>query len=199
MEAFMKTLIVFTNPKIDSLNGAFLKSVVKGLGQHHPQGDVQVLNLYEDGFNPVLSYGGEKRRRDMHADPDFAKYREQLLWAERLVFIYPIWWGRPPAMLLGYFDQLLSSQFAYKDVPGKIYPEGLLKGKEAICISTMKGPTAYPFLTLGDSHKKLMKNAVLNYVGVKKVKIFEFGNMESPKGRQLEKLNKIERYFSGLR
>jgi NAD(P)H dehydrogenase (quinone) len=195
----MKTLIIFTNPKIESLNGAFLKSVLKGLENNHQPNEIQVLDLYKDEFNPVLTYGGEKRRRDMHTDPAFEEYREQIKWAERLVFIYPIWWGRPPAMLLGYFDQMMASNFAYKDVPGKIYPEGLLRGKEAICISTMKGPTAYPLLTLGDSHKKLMKSAVLNFVGIKKVKIFEFGNMESPNGKQAEKLNRIENYFNKLK
>lgn len=195
----MKTLIIFTNPKRESLNGAFLDAVLKGLSKHHTQEDIQLLDLYQDDFNPILTYNNEKRRRDMHKDPDLAKYREQLLWAERLVFIYPIWWGRPPAMLLGYFDQMMASNFAYRDRPGKIYPEGLLKHKEAICISTMKGPTAYPFLTLGDSHKKLMKNAVLNYVGVKRVKIFEFGSMEAPNGKQQQKLQHIEGYFSDLK
>ncbi len=150
------------------------------------------------GFNPILVFNKlfnkQKRRRDMHSDPDFARYREQLMWADKIVFVYPIWWGRPPAMLMGYIDQMFSSGFAYKET-GKMLPEGLLKGKSAVCISVMKGPTHYPLLWLNNSHKVLMRKALLNFVGIKKVKFFEFGNMESPKGKHKEKLNKINRYF----
>ncbi|MNE57412.1 FMN-dependent NADH-azoreductase 1 [compost metagenome] len=130
----------------------------------------------------------------MHIDPDLAKYREQLLWADKIALVYPIWWGRPPAMLMGYIDQLFSSGFAYKDT-GKILPEGLLKGKSVVCISSMKGPTHYPLLWLNNAHKVLMRKALFGYVGIKKVKFFEFGNMESLKGRHQEKLNKVYRYF----
>jgi NAD(P)H dehydrogenase (quinone) len=59
----------------------------------------------------------------------------------------------------------------------------------------MKGPTHYPLLWLNNAHKTLMRKALFNYVGIKKVKFFEFGSMESPKGRHKEKLHKIYRYF----
>ncbi len=194
----MNTLILFVNPKHDSLGGAFLQAVQRGLKKHHGKDDVRLLDLYQEQFDPVLKYGDDLRRRDMHEEPSLAPYREQLLWARRLVFIYPIWWGRPPAMLLGYFDRLMASNFAYRDLPGKIFPEGLLKGKEAVCISTMKGPPGYPWLLLGNAHKKLMKRAVLGYVGIQKVKFFEFGLAESPEGNQAKKILKVENYFQNL-
>ncbi|WCN39743.1 NAD(P)H-dependent oxidoreductase [Aneurinibacillus uraniidurans] len=129
-----------------------------------------------------------------YSDPQLEKYREQIIWADKIVFVYPIWWGRPPAMLMGYIDQMFASDFAYKD-KGGLLPEGLLKGKSVVCISTMKGPMHYPLFWLNNAHKVLMKRALFHYVGIKKVKFFEFGNMESPKGKHDEKLNKIYRYF----
>lgn len=158
---------------------------------------IQMLDLYEEGFNPLLVFNEQKRRRDMHINPELEKYREQIKWADKLVFIYPIWWGRPPAMLLGYIDQMFASNFAYKDKKG-LFPEGLLKGKSVVCISTMKGPTNYPMLWLNNAHKILMKKALFNFVGIKKVKFFEFGNMESPKGNHSKKLAKIYRYFQKI-
>jgi len=152
------------------------------------------LDLYEEGFNPLLEFNEHKRRRDMHRDPQFEKYRNQIIWADKIVFVYPIWWGRPPAMLMGYIDQLFSANFAYRDKKG-LFPEGLLKGKSVVCVSTMKGPAKYPLLWLNDAHKILMKRALFNFVGIKKVKFFEFGNMESPKGKQTQKLEKVYRYF----
>ncbi|SOC08357.1 NAD(P)H dehydrogenase (quinone) [Ureibacillus xyleni] len=193
----MKMLIVYTHPNHTSLNYAFLQSVLKGSSENPYITDIKVIDLYKEGFNPLLVFNEEKRRRDMHIDPNTEKYRNQLTWADKIVFVYPIWWGRPPAMLLGYIDQLFASNFAYKDKKG-LLPEGLLKGKSVVCVSTMKGPTHYPLLWLNNAHKVLMKKALFNFVGIKKVKFFEFGNMESAKGKQEKKLEKVYNYFKQL-
>jgi NAD(P)H dehydrogenase (quinone) len=192
----MKTLIIYTHPTRESLNGAFLKAVQQGITSRASEHEVQVLDLYEEDFDPSLIYNQKIRRRDMHTNPDFEKYREQIRWADRLVFIYPIFWGRPPAMLLGFIDQVLATDFAYKYVPGKIYPKGLLAGKSAVCISTMKGPRGYIRFTLGNVHQVLMKKAVLRFVGIRHIKFFEFGSMESPKGNQARKLAIVHNYFA---
>lgn len=190
----MNALIIYTYPNHQSLNYAFLQKVVQGCQENPTITEIQVLDLYEEQFDPRLIFHEQKRRRDMYRDPQLEKYREQLTWADKIIFIYPIWWGRPPAMLLGYIDQLFAANFAYRDKKG-LLPEGLLKGKSVVCISTMKGPTKYPLLWLHNAHKILMKRALFNFVGIKRVKFFEFGNMESKKGRQQKKLEKVQRYF----
>lgn len=193
----MKMLIIFTHPNHTGLTYAFLQKVISGSKENSKIKELQVLDLYEERFNPLLVFNEQKRRRDMHIDPSIEKYRQQIKWADKIVFIYPIWWGRPPAMLLGYIDQLFASNFAYKDKKG-LFPEGLLKGKSVVCISTMKGPTHYPFLWLNNAHKVLMKRALFNFVGIKKVKFFEFGNMERLNGNQLKKLEKVYSYFQKI-
>lgn len=193
----MNVLTIYTHPNHKSLSYSFLQQVMKGSSENPNIAEIKVLDLYEEEFNPVLVFNEKKRRRDMHSDPQLEKYREQIIWADKIVFVYPIWWGRPPAMLLGYIDQMFASDFAYKD-KGGLLPEGLLKGRSVVCISTMKGPTHYLLYWLNNAHKVLMKKALFQYVGIKKVKFFEFGNMESPKGKQAEKLDKIYRYFKKI-
>ncbi|MCT2536826.1 NAD(P)H-dependent oxidoreductase [Aquibacillus koreensis] len=193
----MNVLIVFTHPNHQSLSYAFLEGVLRGCEENHAIQDVQVLDLYGEHFNPVLEFGEKKKRRDMDKDPELEKYRDQLSWAEKIIFIYPIWWGRPPAMLMGYIDKMFASGFAYKD-HGKLLPEGLLKGKSVVCISVMKGPTFYPLYWLNNAHKVLMRKALFQYVGIKKVKFFEFGNMENAKGKHQQKINKVYTYFKNV-
>lgn len=193
----MKTLVIYTHPNHKSLSYAFLQKVMEGSSENPHITEIKVLDLYEEQFNPVLVFNENKRRRDMHSDPELKKYREQILWADKIVLVYPIWWGRPPAMLMGYIDQMFASDFAYKD-KGGLLPEGLLKGRSVVCISTMKGPAFYPLIWLNNAHKVLMRKALFQYVGMKKVKFFEFGNMESPKGKHEQKLNKIYRYFKTI-
>ncbi|MBI9101110.1 MAG: NAD(P)H-dependent oxidoreductase [Spirochaetales bacterium] len=195
----MHILIVFSHPNRESLNGAFLDKAIEGLKLNPEKVEVEVLDLYSDYFDPRLTFNEEKKRRDMYRDPAMEKYRQQILNADRIIFIYPIWWGRPPAILLGYFDQLLSSGFAYKNIPGKIMPEGLLKKKRVVCISTMKGPTGYPLLLLRNAHKVLMRKAIFNFVGIRDVRFFEFGGMEKKNGKQAEYLKRIKRYMLKLK
>ncbi|NMD72086.1 NAD(P)H-dependent oxidoreductase [Bacillus sp. DNRA2] len=194
----MNVLIVYTYPNHQGLNYSFFQKAIKGSQENPKVKEVKVLDLYEEGFNPVLVFNEQKRRRDMYKDPHLEKYRQQIMWADKLVFIYPIWWGRPPAMLMGYIDQLFASNFAYKDHRGH-FPEGLLKGKSVVCVSTMKGPTHYPLLWLNNAHKVLLKRALFSFVGIKKVKFFEFGKMESPNGNQTKKLDKIYHYFKKIK
>lgn len=194
----MNVLVIYTHPHKKSLNGAFLEKTLKGLDSNQSVKNVELLDLYEERFDPLLIFNDEIKRRDMYKDPSMEKYRAQITKADAVIFIYPIWWGRPPAMLLGYIDKLFASGFAFKQEPGKIMPEGLLKGKKTICISTMKGPTAYPRFFLSNAHKVLMKKALFSYVGINNVKFFEFGSMEKKEGNQLKNLGKIEKYMSAL-
>jgi len=194
----MNLLIIYTHPNHESLSYAFLQEVLEGSKENAAIREVQVLDLYAESFDPALTFNKEKRRRDMHRDPALARYREQLLWADKIVFVYPIWWGRPPAMLLGYIDQLFSSGFAYRD-KGGLLPEGLLKGKSAVIISTMRGPAHYLLFWTNNAHKMLMRRALLRYVGIRPVKFFEFGSMESPNGHHAAKLARIRRYFQTIR
>lgn len=193
----MKTLLIYTHPNHQSLNYSFLQNAIRGLKENPHVQEVQLLDLYGEAFDPLLVFNEHKRRRDMHLDPQLEKYRNQLLWAEKIVFIYPIWWGRPPAMLLGYIDRMFASNFAYRD-NGGLLPEGLLKGKSVVCISTMMGPTFYPLYWLNNAHKVLMRKALFNYVGIKKVKFFEFGGMEKPQGKQKKNLERIYGYFRSI-
>ncbi|CAI7726997.1 NAD(P)H-dependent oxidoreductase [Bacillus altitudinis] len=193
----MNVLIIYTHPHHNSLNGAFFKEILKGSEENPNVQEVRIIDLYQDKFDPVLIFNEEKKRRDMHKDPEIQEYQEKIKSADNIVFVYPIWWGRPPAMLLGFIDRMFAANFAYRQTGG-LLPEGLLKGKRAVCVSTMQGPTHYPFFFLQNAHKILMKRALLQYVGIKPVKFFEFGMMESPKGKHDVKLKRIYNYFRNI-
>lgn len=191
----MNLLIVYAHPNHESLNYAFYNKVLEGIDANNKKINVQTLDLYEEDFDPILVHNHEKRRRDMATEAELKSHRDQIMWAEKIVFIYPIWWGRPPAMLLGYIDRMMASGFAYKDIDGKLFPEGLLKGRDVVCISTMKGPNNYIRLFLNNMHQTMMKKAVFSFVGIKKVKFFEFGNVEKKNGKQNKYLDKVKKHF----
>jgi NAD(P)H dehydrogenase (quinone) len=194
----MNVLVVLAHPNPESLNGEFFRRSIAGLKQNPEVQGIRSVDLYGEDFDPRLRFGKDKKRRDLHKDPEIRDYQEKILWADHMVFIYPIWWGRPPAILLGFFDRLMSSQFAYLDQAASPFPQGLLKGKSVTCISTAKGPDIYDLIWLRRSHKRLMEVALFHFVGIKKVKFFQFDRMEEIQGPQKRRLDQIQDYFQRL-
>jgi len=178
----MNVLIIYTHPNPNSFNHAILEQVEQGLkdGNH----SYKVIDLYADNFNPVLVYNEQKKRRDLVNDEETAYYRELINQADYLIFIYPIWWYGPPAMLKGFIDRVFVSGFAYTS-KGKL-PKGLFTDKSAWVIYTIDSPSWFVKLFRKSIEWKVMKKAVLNFCGVRKIKRTILADVKNsnPAGRQ---------------
>lgn len=122
----MKTLIIYTHPSPTGFNAAILKEVQSNLSKKH---EVKTLDLYAENFDPILRFDQEHRRRDLHKDPEMAKYRDLITWADHLIFIFPIWWSGMPAILKGFIDRVFAADFAYSYK--KVGLQGHLQGNPA--------------------------------------------------------------------
>lgn len=137
----VKALVVYCHPNPKSYTHAVLTSVQAGLAQRGAE--VQTLDLYASGFDPVLVVNEEHRRRDLDKVEYTRTHREQLAWCDTLISIYPVWWGGMPAMLKGWLDRTFVSGLCYsfKDLPKtKVFPTGLMKGKRAHFFYTLDSP-----------------------------------------------------------
>jgi len=56
----MNILIVYTYPNHKSLNYAFLQKVLTGSNENANIKNVQLLDLYEENFDPVLVFNEQK-------------------------------------------------------------------------------------------------------------------------------------------
>jgi NAD(P)H dehydrogenase (quinone) len=100
-----------------------------------------VIDLYEDRFNP--SYLEENKQL-------VEKYQRFMQKATHIFFITPVWWFRCTSMMEGFFDQVLTPNFAYKFKQiTKSYglPVPLLKNQKVYCYMTHGAP-ALPVLTI---------------------------------------------------
>lgn len=104
----MKTTIILAHPWEGSFNQAILNVIKEQIPDHY------LIDLYQDGFDPVLS------REDLAiynegktTDPLVKKYNEILDDTDRIIFIFPIWWYDMPAILKGFFDKVLLSGSAF--------------------------------------------------------------------------------------
>jgi NAD(P)H dehydrogenase (quinone) len=74
---------------------------------------------------------------------DIAAETEKLLWADAVVFQFPVWWFGFPAILKGWVDRVFAYKFAYgyKDAGNTYrYGDGALAGKRALLSVTVGGP-----------------------------------------------------------
>lgn len=143
-----------------------------------------MLDLYENNFDPVLFFDEDTKRRNMQFLSETKEYRDNILWADRIVFIFPIWWSGMPAILKGFIDKVFATGFAY-DFKG-IMPVGHLKGKTSWIINTHDTPTLFAKLFQQD-YGKVLKRQVLGMCGIKTTKQFV---LASTKRTSLEKRNK---------
>lgn len=132
----MNNLVVIAHPDQDSFcyNGIF-KTIVKELDIEGQK--TRIADLYSDSF--------ERPRTDA-----INRYKKDVVWADRIYFVSPVWWFRLTPRMEVFFDEVLTPDFAYKFVPivGKYaYPKPFLKDKKVRTYITHGAP-ALPVLTL---------------------------------------------------
>jgi len=192
----MKVLIVYAHPYEGSFNKAILDNTFEGL--KHASHEVELINLNEEGFNPVFTREELAKYPDgEYLDPKVGEYLAKIKNAEHLIFIFPIWWGDAPAILKGFFDKVLLKNQTY-DFKGK-WPQGKLKGKSATVISTMNSPKIFYNLIGKAPIKHTVINGTLKLCGIKPVKWIEFSQVVSTSKIKRERmLDIILDYFTNL-
>jgi NAD(P)H dehydrogenase (quinone) len=128
----MKNLIVYAHPNSGSLNHFFKQTVLESLQESGEA--IAVRDLNEINFNPVLSLDDMNGQRMGKVADDVKTEQDFITWADRIVFIYPIWWTGMPAIMKGYIDRVFSYGFAYRYEKG--VQKGLLSGKKTIIINS---------------------------------------------------------------
>jgi NAD(P)H dehydrogenase (quinone) len=134
----MNVLIVYAHPNPRSFNSAILEAIDATLRERGHA--TRIHDLYQMQFRAVLD--GEDLLRNWRGDSPVDTRREQdaIRWARGLVFVYPIWWFGPPAILKGWIDRVFTRKFAFDFGPGGM--EGLLTHERALIVNTLGGDEA---------------------------------------------------------
>lgn len=183
----MKYLIVFANPNPKS----FTHAIVHALSETFKSEDreVAIRNLYKEKFDPVLDVVDNVSVLKNDYQVDVKKEHEYIQEAALIVFVYPIWWMGPPAIMKGYFDRVFTNGFAYwADENG--LARGLT-GKKAAVINTMgMKKEYYEKKGILSSMKKLMNFGLFEYTGLEVVDYKFYGGLTSM--TENEKLKVLE-------
>lgn len=159
MHMSMKVAIIYAHPEQHSLNGALLKLTINRLEQAGHS--VQLSDLYAMQWKAVLDaddyphrspalpfdpIGESKHALDAGLQaPDIAAEQQKLLWADAVIFQFPLWWYSMPAILKGWVERVYAYGFAYGVGEhsdrhwGDRFGQGVMSGKRAMLVVTAGG------------------------------------------------------------
>jgi putative NADPH-quinone reductase len=202
----MKILIIYAHPDSVGHCSTILSEVKKNL--YEKKSEYEVIDLYNIKYDPILTGKELYGTKDKELSDINKEMQKKVSEADKLIFIYPVWWNSMPAILKGFFDRVFTSGFAfrYKSViPVMIrtkllmryafvtrfdygIPIPLLKGKKAIVFLTTGAPKIAFFIT-GNRFKKLIKRDILGFFGIKS-KIYHIDNCRKLNDYQIVKIQK---------
>jgi NAD(P)H dehydrogenase (quinone) len=126
-------LVVLANPSPEGFDHAIVQAyreVVESCRQ-----TVIVRDLYASGFDPVLQVDERPTEAGWSPAPDVASELEHVNQCDILVFVYPIWFGLPPAMLKGYVERVLGAGYTFRDLQAE-KGQPAVAGKPLLSFST---------------------------------------------------------------
>ncbi|MGM5483087.1 MAG: NAD(P)H-dependent oxidoreductase [Nanobdellota archaeon] len=180
----MKHLIIYAHPDTGGHCEHILSEVKERLD------DFEVIDLYKENYDPVLHENEHYTRGNYEISERNKEFQEKIKESKYLIFIFPVWWYAPPAVLKGFLDRVFISRFAFRYVNG--IPKGLLKDKKATVFFTTGAPTIY-YKLFGNLPKKNMAKT-LGFSGIKS-RVYQFGRClkfnEKKKASITKKIRKI--------
>ncbi len=123
-----------------------------------------------------------------------ARSQGDILWAQHLVFVYPLWLGTLPALLKGFLEQVFRPAFAFAGDTSKGQWTKLLKGKSARIVVTMGMPALFYRWYYGAHGLRSFKRNILSFGGIGPIRETLIGMVEAGpvKGKTwLAKLSKL--------
>lgn len=174
-------VVILGHPDSNSYCASLAESYVKAAEEKGH--NLKLFKLGDARFDPILHHGHNLRQE---LEPDLVEIREAIQWASHIVFVYPIWWGSIPALLKGFIDRTFLPGFAFRYRPNSIWWDRLLAGRSAHLIVTMDTPPwYYRWIYKMPGHNQ-MKITILEWCGIKPVKISSFGPLKDSSDQQRE-------------
>lgn len=180
----MKNLIIFAHPYSKSFGKAIVDTIEKESIDNNVE--IQIRDLYELEFNPILSGNDLINLRTQSYADDIEIEQEYIKWADVITVVYPVWWASMPAILKGYIDRVFANGFAFKN--GENGPMGLLEGKKAILFSTTGFPSEiYEKIGMHSAMKQTTDKSIFEFCGIEVIDHVFLGAVPTASEDELKK------------
>lgn len=144
-------------------------------GAQRAGADIRRMDLSDMAFDQDIS----GYTKGANLEPDLIAWRENITWADHLLFIHPLWWGAEPAKAKAVLDRALTSGFGYKYHAKGMAWDKLLTGRTADAVITSDTPPLIDTLIYRKPARRVMQNQVLGFCGIKTRKIIQLGSVKT--------------------
>jgi NAD(P)H dehydrogenase (quinone) len=188
----MRILYIYCHPLPESFHAAIRANAIAALTAAGHQ--VDLLDLYADKFDPVLSEQARRHYHDITRNrAGVESYVARLTSAEALIVQFPTWCFGPPAMLKGFFDRMIMPGVAFDITdPARVKPM-LHNIKRIVGIVTYGRPRRMA-LWMSDPPRQIVKRYLRWFTGAARVDYYALYhlNVASPQ-RRAAFIAKVER------
>jgi NAD(P)H dehydrogenase (quinone) len=147
----MKVHVIYAHPLKHSLAARLHETVLDSL--HHAGHQIDDLDLYAEGFDPVLSAEDRRDYHDLSLNRDrVSDYVERLMTCDALILCHPVWNFGWPAILKGYFDRVFLPDVSFKLQDGQM-SRGLTNIRRLATVTTY-GSKRWRAAFLGDAPRR---------------------------------------------
>jgi NAD(P)H dehydrogenase (quinone) len=191
----MRILVLVAHPLETSFLAALHARIIEILRMRGHE--VDDLDLYAEGFDPVLSRQTFIDYLDTAVNrARVGPYVERLLAAEALVVVSPIWFDGFPAILKGYFDCVFLPGVSFKIDQNGVFSTTLTNIKRLVAVCGY-GASRQRTVRVGDPVRRFVSRSLGEFVpGARCEYIALYGMDSATPQRRTQYLQRVTRTFS---
>ena len=193
----MKAVIVFDHPYTAAAsenvphNRSFCAALCKRVRlQLEQRGEeVDLIDLHADGFDPVMSAADLANwRKGVPMNGQVADYQDRIREANRIVFMFPVWWELMPAMTKGFIDKVYAKNVLYDQGDGTRMATRLPRDMRVVVMTVMSTPTGLYKTVFGKPVVKALQRGVFAKTGLRNFTWMPYAGVDKLSPEQREKL-----------
>ncbi|MCP4208242.1 MAG: NAD(P)H-dependent oxidoreductase [Shimia sp.] len=180
-----RIFILNGHPAAESLTGSVADSYAEAARKAGHQ--VRMTNLHDLQFDPDYGFGGYVNQKPL--EPELEQVLRDIEWSEHVVVATPMWWGGLPAKLKGLFDRALlpGRTFDTRNTTKLGLPAPMLTGRTGRVLLLSDTPGALFRIFYRSALIVQIWKQILEFVGIKPVKVTQFAAASHPKDGVVDK------------
>jgi putative NADPH-quinone reductase len=183
-----KIYIITCNAKKQSLKEFLVQAYIEEAKKKHH--DVRTVNIYDLQID-FLHF--DNNEVDTHLTEELKDVQQNIIWADQIVFVYPVWALGIPAKLKALIERVFQENVLLKyDERG---PKPIFKNKTSVIMQSYAMPTFFMKYFFKDLPYQHMKIVIDKWSGFKIEKRFDFGGIDTATEKQKAKWEKCVRSF----
>lgn len=187
----MKKIFVITyQPKEKSDKAEYVETYIQEAKKHG--NEIRIVNIHDLNIEYLKIEG---KSPDLILSKELKEAQDNILWADQIVLVYPVWCMGLPAKLKAFIERVFQENVLVGY--GKMGPEPIVKNKTMVIIQSYAMPYFFMKYFYGDLPYKMLKVIFSNWCGFKIAKRFDFDVIENVSEKKRQKwLKKIRKFVA---